>query len=400
MSAKWLSCKGLIKIYKNNTALAIRIRFIPSLTAFCTGGILVACLLAAILLPIAKTINSQSIANYGNALASLAAQQAVDATFNHDLVRLQVILQDVVRNPNVNLAQIHDVENKLLVQAGDSLPTKAAQQVFTSPITLHHSIAGYVSVTVNEQPWSLAPAMMLVAALVGLLAALTAWSLTTSKAIEWTRPEKLPIKRSGADSQREGYVSDSPDEDSNSFDDDDASDNTPIKIPEPELPCVYAVIHIKNLNVLQQQLNGTSFRETVARLEHIIRDVMALYGGHKFELKDNYYILSFNTHDTRGEALFNASCGAYLILELAGILDKIPLDLAALVSANADDTTPEKLPFAGLILEAMAGAEELINRRIEFMELGTKDGRRVIANFKQPFNTLLENQHRQLAQIL
>ncbi len=347
----------------------------------------------------AKAINTQSIDHYGNALSSLAAQQAVDATFNHDLVRLQVILQDVVRNPNVSLAQIHDVENKLLVQAGDSLPTKEAQQVFTSAITLHHSIAGYVSVTVNEQSWSLAPAMLLVTALVGLLAALAIWSLATNKAIEWTQPvrqTKTPDKNGDTSLGNE-----TDDEDENTdTENKEGFDTAPIKIPEPELPCVYAVIHIKNLNVLQQQLNGASFRDTVARLEHIMRDVMALYGGHKFELKDNYYILSFNTHDTRGEALFNASCGAYLILELAGILDKIPLDLAALVSANADDTTPEKLPFAGLILEAMAGAEELINRRVEFMELGTEDGRRVIANFKQPFDTLLENQRKQLAQIL
>lgn len=338
----------------------------------------------------ANTINDRSIADYGNALASLAAQQAVDATFNHDLVRLQVILQDVARNPNVNLATIHDVENNLLVQSGESLPTSEVQQVFTSPITLHDSIAGYVSVTVNEQSWSLDSALILVAAITVLLAVLAIWSLLSSHAIEWSQPSSIQAKS-------QENTADDEYNDEHHVADENAN---PIMVPEPTLPCVYAVIHIKNLNVLQQQLNGTSFRDTVARLEHIISDVMALYGGHNFELKDNYYILSFNAHDTRGEALFNASCGAYLILELAGILDKIPLDLAALVSANDEDTTPEKLPFAGLILEAMAGAEELINRRIEFMELGTEDGRRVISSFKQPFNNLLENQRKQLAQIL
>lgn len=370
--------------------MPIRIRFIPALSAFCAGGFLTALLVATILISVANAINAKSISSYGHALASLAAKQAVDAAFNHDLVRLQVILQDVVQNPHAVLATIHDVENKLLVQAGDAHRGRLPAQVFSAPITLHDSMAGYVSVTVNEQPWSLGSAAALVAAIACLMAALAIWSLVREDAVQWrshrdrSTPDASPA-RSGSNAVG---------------DDEDRSDANITYLPEHDPACVYAVIHIKNLNVLYQQLNGASFRDTIERLEHIISDVMALYGGHGFELVDNYYVLSFATHSDRGEALFNASCGAYLILELAGILDKIPLDLAALVSANHDDIVPEKLPFAGLILEATAGAEELINRRIEFMELGTDDGRLVIASFRQPFSALLENQRKQLAQIL
>jgi len=311
----------------------------------------------------------------------MAARQAVDAAFNHDLVRLQVILQDVVENPHTPLATIHDVENKLLVQAGKARGTPKQTATFTSPIILHDSIAGYVSVTIDASRWSPRSVSLLVSAFATLMLTLAAWSLFRSQAVNW-HPQQL--------STAENPENTSP------------SSETPYtnKLAAEPQDMVFAVIHIKNLNVLKQQLNGQSFRNTTVRLEKIISDVMALYGGHQFQLTENYYVLQFYTRQNNGESLFNASCSAYLILELAGIIDKVPLDLAALVSANENDIVPEKLPFAGLILEVTAASEALISRRIEFMDLGTNDGRRVLADFHQPFKALLENQLKQLYQIL
>lgn len=366
--------------------MSIRLRFIPLLTAFCAGGFIGSLILAAILIPSTQTVSQEYVSSYGKALANLAAKQAVDATFNHDLVRLQVILQDVIANPHTTLATIHDVENNLLVQAGDSRTRTTHTATFNSPIALRDSVAGYVSVTVNTEIWSLKSAIVLVIALSTLLAVLALWSLFHSHAIEWVSSPKT--------TQNEA-----PEDDQSAMEADD-SDHAIATLPEEIESEVFAIIHIKNLNVLKQQLNGQSFRDTLARLEKIIRDVMALYGGHKFQLTDNYFVLNFYERDDRGEALFNASCAAFLILELAGIVNKIPLDLAALVSANRDNIVPEKLPFAGLIVEETAGAEILINRRIEFVELGTEDGRQVVSGFQQPFKNLLENQRKQLHQIL
>ncbi len=366
--------------------LSIQLRFIPTLSALCVGALVACICLSLIFIPNTHSIRDEFIANYGNALANMAAKQAVDATFNHDLVRLQVILQDAVANPHTHFATIHDVENNLLVQAGQASPADATHATFTSPIILHDSVAGYVSITLIEKTWSLQSAIMLTIAIALFCAALALWSLFRSQALVWeSRPEATKTE-DDSDEATQGLAENSRSDD---MDDTDAS-----------LPEVYAVVHIKNLNVLKQQLNGASFRDTIARLEHIISDVLALYGGHRFELVDNYYVLRFQERDNRGEALFNASCSAYLILELAGIIDKIPLDLAALVSANAEHIVPEKLPFAGLIVEASAGAETMINRRIEFMDLGTEDGRQVLSRFQQPFQNLLENQRKQLAAFL
>lgn len=359
--------------------MPIRIRFIPGLAAFSLGGFLALCAVSLALLPKANKTSEDFIANYGHALSAMAAKQAVDASFNHDLVRLQVILQDVTANPHAVLATIHDVENNLLVQAGDTRRLNSLRKSFTSPINLHDSIYGYVSVTIDGGDWSLSSSHSLLAALSALFLCLCGWSFYRSDAISWPPSEASTDTPPDRDDTREQPE----------------AERVTI-VPAPPQEMVYAAIHIKNLHVLRNQLNGQSFRDTITRLEKIMSDVMALYGGHRFELVNNAYLLEFNAVQGRGEALFHATCSAYLILELSGIIDKIPLDLAALVSANEDDVVPEKLPFAGLIVEATAGAEGLINRRIAFMDLGTNDGRRVVSGFQQPFKTLLENQRKQL----
>lgn len=354
----------------------LRIRFIPKLTAFFAGGFAAIVIFSILVIPSATNIATNFTAIYGQALASQASKQAVDATFNHDLVRLQVILQDVMENPYTIIATIHDVENNLLVQAGDSRTGLQNSVIFTSPIVLHDSVAGYVGVTLDKQPWSLSSLITLIFAIAALLLCLSVWSMFHSTAIDW---------RNTVGESEDDQV--------------DMNEEDTTSSAESEEK-VFSVIHIKNLGVLKQQLNGQNFREAISRLESIIADVMALYGGRHFQLIDNYYLLEFGVQNERGEALFHATCSAFLILELAGIINKIPLDLAALVSANEMDIVPEKLPFAGLILEATAGNETLITRRINFMELGTEDGRRVVSGFHQPFHTLLENQRKQLSQIL
>lgn len=366
--------------------MPFKLRFVPNLCALCFGGFIASLLVAFILIPEMQRTNQESLSHYGRALADMASKQAVDATFNHDLVRLQVILQDVISNPHAELATIHDVENNLLVQAGDSRKRITPAASFTSPIILHDSVAGYLSVTLHTELWSLGSSIYFVGALAGLFLVMGVWSLFQNGALSWAAHPK-PAKAKPAENE-EASSDEQPNEE----------EQPPVVEDEPEQ--VYAVIHIKNLDVLRQQLNGQSYRDTIARLEKITSDVMALYGGHHFELVDNYYVVKFNERDNRGEALFNAACSAYLIMELAGIINKIPLDLAALVSGDESYIEPEKLPFAGLIVEAGAGAEELIHRRIEFMELGTEDGRQVLSGFKQPFQSLLEKQHQQLCQIL
>ncbi len=134
--------------YEGRPIRRLNISGIPPLFAALVGGLLGLLFTVLALRLYQDRQEQQLLGDYGQALANLAARRAVDATLNHDLVSLQVILQDVTQNPRVLLASIHDVENNLLVQAGDTRSLADASQVrsFSAAIPLQDSVAGYVSV--------------------------------------------------------------------------------------------------------------------------------------------------------------------------------------------------------------------------------------------------------------
>ena len=313
--------------------------------------------------------------NYGNSISEMAARQSVDAMFNQDLMRLQILLKDLVKQPDVILATIHDIENNLMVQAGETRFTEPVS-IYSQPILLHDSIAGHLSVTIANRSVMQTFSVIVVTGLGILLLGISIWSLVASGAIEF--------QESPADITH------------------DIATDTASSTEEAteKLSKVFAVIHIKNLDVLTQQLSGPHYRSMLERMEKLIADVLVLYSGEHFIRKDNYYILSFSEYDSKGEALFRATCSAHLLLELGGILNNIPMDLAALISADEADIVPSKLPISGLITDATTSEDTHIAQRIQFMDVGTDDDRKVVAGFSQPFDTLLENQRKQLSQLI
>jgi len=126
---------------------------IPRLFYLAVGLLIGLLSCAALLRTVERAQEQVLIADYGQSLANIAAKRAVDATLNHDLVSLQVVLQDVMDNPRTLLASIHDVENNLLVQAGSTqaLTHAAALRSFSAPIPLQDSIAGFVTVNIESQ---------------------------------------------------------------------------------------------------------------------------------------------------------------------------------------------------------------------------------------------------------
>ena len=131
---------------------------------------------------------------YGNGLAALAAQSAIDATLNQDLVSLQVVLQDVVQSPYVDFATIHDVENNLLVQAGGAQVRHKHSGVtaYSAPISFQQSIAGYLTVNLIPIERSLTLLWVLLGAeglllLIALLSLADAWG----RVIEVAEPKQL-----------------------------------------------------------------------------------------------------------------------------------------------------------------------------------------------------------------
>ena len=355
--------------------LPLKIKRIPGLVVFCGGILLGVILTCFVVLP---KINKQLVnaqTDYGQTLASLTAQRVINASFNNDLVSLQVILQDLVTQPHIVQATIHDVENKLLVQAGELRPLATTHSAYTASIAIHDSISGYITVTLRNftHHLDIIPKFLIAIALVCIL--LSSLSLYQTQALEWVTSPSRQMADNAATMLTDVNKNDAAD----------------------EIEPIYVVVHIKNHDVLKQQLTHETFNATFRKLEKIFRDVFALYNGREFHLQQNYYILSFRNDDATNEAVFRAACSAFLIVELGSIIDKIPLDLAAFISSNKNDLIPAKLPVAGLVMESQSARDELIQSRLNFMDVGTDDGRSIVARFEQPFCHLLENQRKYLS---
>ena len=360
-----------------------KIRTIPTLSAFSFGVLLVLLVGWLVMMPAVQKFIDKQARVYTEALSALTASQLVNTTFDTDRVRMQLQLQDTIKQPNVLLAAIYDLENNIVVQAGHARFDPSQTLTATSPITLDNSIEGYVSITSQPPRFSSRSVNILILIIISLLIAIIGWTLYEEDTIQLTKNTK-----------RTSNTGQPPPQDTS-----DIAGVTEISEPETPTSFMLAVIHIKNFAVLYQQLSGESFRNTVTRFEKIISDVMALYGGHSFELEKNYYVLRFAVTDNQGDALFRAICSAHLVLELSGIINKIPLDLAALVTDTEKEHLGDKLPIAGLHIEESIAGEDVIAHRLELMSLSDEEGRKVVAGFVQPFKTLLENQHRQLAHI-
>lgn len=128
--------------------LQLHAEYLSRRLAFSLGALL---LLVAMMVSqswIVAKLNDSWQVRYGDALANFAANAAVDAALNHDLVSLQVILQDVAQSQAVALAQIHDVENNLLVQSGVAPSIHQLEQmpVFHASINYQQNVVGTASV--------------------------------------------------------------------------------------------------------------------------------------------------------------------------------------------------------------------------------------------------------------
>lgn len=235
--------------------------------------------------------------HYGGALASLAAGQATDATLNHDLVSLQVTVSDIARNPHVLSATIHDVDGRLLVQAGDSPNTgdysHRDHRSFTSPITLHDSIAGHVTVTIDTQLLYEQQNDTWLIALIGLAAALLVLSVVNLR-------QKTP-------SEPEADI----DVNSNQSEDELPSRH---QAPAGDIE-VSLSLRCLNWPTIKQQLSSTLRQQLFDDLQRHLNGINTLYGGRVTHAEEDLLELSFSGDDL-GNTSFRAICAAQLLFAL------------------------------------------------------------------------------------
>jgi uncharacterized membrane protein affecting hemolysin expression len=238
--------------------------------------------------------------HYGNALASLAAKQATDATLNHDLVSLQVTVSDVARNPHVLNSTIHDVESRLLVQAGESPNTgdyaQRDHRSYTAPITLHDSVAGYVTVTVDSQALYEQQDDTWLLALLGLTAALLLLSI-------------LNVRQRPSDAKTTDHNSNA----ANQLQSDPATATAESLGDDTIIISLY--FQCINWPTLKQQLSSTLKQQLQEDLQRQLSGINTLYSGRINCAQEDAVELQF-TGDDLGNTTFRAICAAQLFFQL------------------------------------------------------------------------------------
>lgn len=238
---------------------------------------------------------------YGNALASLAASQATEATMNHDLVSLQVTVSEIARNPDILSVTVHDVENRLLVQAGDSPNAgdyaNRDHQSYTSPVTLQDSIAGYVTVTIDTQTLYEQFDDTWLMALLGLAGAILVLSIINQR--------QAPDDEIDTDGSPQTVQSEQPDEPA----------PTPRSSGTDQEDYVTLKFCCLNWPSLKQQLSATLRQQLFDDLQGHLSGINALYSG-RITLAD-HETLELEFHgDEIGNTTFRAICAAQLLFTL------------------------------------------------------------------------------------
>lgn len=310
------------------------------------------------------------LAQFGQALASQAARQAVNPTLNQDLISLQVILQELTRHPHITGATIHDVEHQLLVQSGSSEDDSVSH---SAPIALHNNVAGYLRIatappSVSVQDWRF----------FGL------WSLLVllAMAAPWA-PGAIALRRGSEP--------------------DTAEPELP-EVPLGEPVTVRLALELRNLSVLHQQLNLDSFSQLVARLEEQLQGILTLYGGRRHALAQQWLLLDFDGYDS-SDCAVRALCSAWLLTELASTNPGPKLRLSARVfpvsDAQRDSLLRELVTQLGDGTPHATGiflAEALLDESVqEHLQLDPDSGR--LQDIRPAYKALLQKQQNQLQQL-
>ncbi len=347
----------------------------------------------------------QRTGHYGTALARMAAHQATDATLNHDLVSLQVTVRDVARNPDVLSATIHDVENRLLVQAGSSPQSGDYQQrdtrSFSAPITLQDSVAGYVTVTIDAQALYEQQDDTWLVALLGLAGALLVMSIFNQRqqlsAKHTPQPADTPPHSGDPLPPKEVHEEEAP-----------ARENPSRRIT------IKLVLHCLNGPSLKQQLSATLRQQLLRELQGHLSGVNALYSGRILTADTDNLEVQFQGDDL-GTTGFRAICAAQLLFKLlrqssAGIQLHYS---AAVYHAPQDDSLTQQLELSNFrerLIEVLAGldsgqlllensdaATSQLLQRLQYASDSAADSNWLLVEGVQPsYQGLLEKQARQL----
>lgn len=370
-------------------------RRLPPVFFLSVGALLGLLLTAFVLGERGQQKNRELLQEFGSALAQLAAKDVVDASISHDLVSMHAVMQEVQTQPRVLMAAVHDLDQTLLVQAGQP-QVAVITQAFSAPIPLHDSIAGHVTITLNSEfpgesavRWALAGTALLLLLMVAL-------ALYDTRGEAWElRQVSLPRRAENRPDRDDDDLKDATDDWQSVPEDADMSvtnewEDEPV---ETVLRHSDLVLAIPNRQRLEQQLNGEMFAELVQRFDSALDDVLALYGGVRVgaPTKAGIYCIRFTSSESASEAAFRAVCSAHLIYEL-NRHQRIRFQVVAEV-CHPEFDVKLAVSDSGIFIQT-ALLDPLLQARVD--TLPVDDDRVSLAGFKPPFSSLLERQQEQL----
>ncbi len=355
----------------------VRFKQCPPILGLSFGALLGLLLSAFAIGERAQQQSDQLFAEFGTALVNLTAVRAADSAVNRDLVALHALLRDVVAQDRVVFAAIKDVDDTLMVQAGEA-DWPGSTQTFNAPIPLKNNYAGRITVEISEDFSGDQAVRWAVGGTAVLLLVMVALSLYESYGSFWqlvSRPRRA-LTRSQAP---EAVSALAPDEtDANDMPD------------QAHMARCFLSVNPLNAEALSQQLSEQWYEKVSAQYEQHVRDVMQVYGAKRNpnrEKGEGDWV--FYAPSGEREALFQTLCAAHLLQNL--LKDhKIRFKLHMVAATRGHLQT---LPREGLFFEAIEISEWLA-ARLDIEEI--ESGLFWVRGIKQPYVAELEAQHQQL----
>ncbi|KHO64587.1 histidine kinase [Pseudomonas flexibilis] len=158
-------------------ALSGRTLSVPlRITGLCLGMVALVLLLYAWVIGTQLRQTSQQQANVvGQTLVTQTAATATSLLVANDILSLNVLLGNLVKNPLVAHAAVYSTDNRILAEAG-SRPADATDGLFATPISFQEVLAGQLRISLDmqhfRQPLSLGLQSMALLSLILLAAAL------------------------------------------------------------------------------------------------------------------------------------------------------------------------------------------------------------------------------------
>ncbi|MEH6468583.1 MAG: hypothetical protein V7725_03090 [Porticoccus sp.] len=286
---------------------------------------------------------TEQLNHLGTTLSTQLAKIVRDPIIHQDILSLQVEVDEMLRIDGVQRASVYDASNQLLVQAQTSHLQESELSGYTSPITIENTIAGYVTINLNQHYFS-ASFKTLIQTFIIFWLVLT--SILVLPSIQWGR--KISTRLNHLSQQLPGNESIKLDE--LSLLEQRIAPLLATRQPSTQDPsaCHSSLLGIvcQNLSRLESLLNREHFESLMIRLDHLVDDATELYGATRLSGGHHSIHLEFSSLDEQGDHRLRAIYCATALFQLTHQLlatQGVTVELAGAISSAQQQPSTSQL---------------------------------------------------------